>query len=77
MNISVNKWFRQFHRWFAYPFIGLILLLIFMRQTDAGVYLLRGQQVMVFIMAVTGGYLLLLPYITKRRRAARKSKIEE
>ena len=77
MNISVNKWIRQFHRWFAYPFIVLILLLIFMRQTDVGVFLLRGQQVMVFIMAVTGGYLLLLPYIAKRKRASRKSKIEE
>jgi hypothetical protein len=71
MNVSLNKWIRQFHRWFAYPFIILILFLIFMRQTDVGIVLLRGQQVMVFIMAVTGGYLLLLPYLAKRKRDTR------
>jgi hypothetical protein len=71
---SLNKWFRRFHRWFAYPFVILIILLIFLRQSDAGVVLLRIQQVMVFIMALTGCYLLLLPYLTKRRRAARQPK---
>ena len=77
MNASLNKWIRQFHRWFAYPFIILILLLIFMRQTETGEVLLRVQQVMVLIMALTGCYLLLLPYLSKRRRAARKQKSEE
>ena len=74
MPASLNKWIRQFHRWFAYPFLILILLLIFLRQSDAGSILLRIQQAMVFIMALTGCYLLLLPYLTKRRRAARRSK---
>lgn len=74
MSSSLNKWVRQFHRWFAYPFVLLIILLIFLRQTDTGDVLLRIQQVMVFIMALTGCYLLLLPYLTKRRRAARKEK---
>jgi hypothetical protein len=69
---SLNKWVRQFHRWFAYPFILLILLLIFLRQTETGTTLLRIQQAMVFVMAITGCYLLLLPYLTKRRRATRK-----
>jgi hypothetical protein len=77
MTSSLNKWVRQFHRWFAYPFVVLILLLIFMRQTEAGVVLLRLQQIMVFIMALTGCYLLLLPYLSKRRRASRRAKREE
>ena len=77
MSSSLNKWVRQFHRWFAYPFVILIVLLIFMRQSETGDVLLRIQQVMVFIMAITGCYLLLLPYLTKRRRAARRSKDEE
>ena len=77
MPASLNKWIRQFHRWFAYPFLILILLLIFLRQSDAGSILLRIQQAMVFIMALTGCYLLLLPYLTKRRRAARRSKAVE
>ena len=71
MSASLNKWVRKFHRWFAYPFILLIILLIFMRQTETGETLLRIQQVMVFVMALTGCYLLLLPYITKRKRAKR------
>lgn len=77
MTASLNKWVRQFHRWFAYPFVILILLLILMRQTETGDVLLRIQQAMVFIMALTGCYLLLLPYLTKRRRTARRSKSEE
>lgn len=77
MSSFLNKWVRQFHRWVAYPFVILILLLIFMRQTETGSILLRVQQVMVFLMAVTGCYLLLLPYLSKRRRAARKTKREE
>ena len=77
MSPSLNKWVRQFHRWFAYPFVLLIVLLIFMRQTDTGDVLLRIQQVMVFIMALTGCYLLLLPYLMKRRRAARRSEGED
>jgi hypothetical protein len=76
MSSSMNKWIRQFHRWFAYPFVILIILLLFMRKTDTGDVLLRIQQFMVFIMALTGCYLLLLPYLTKRRRAARRSKEE-
>jgi hypothetical protein len=77
MSSLLNKWVRQFHRWVAYPFVILILLLIFMRQTETGSVLLRVQQIMVFLMAVTGCYLLLLPYLSKRRRAARKTKHEE
>jgi hypothetical protein len=47
-----------------------------MRQTETGDALLRVQQGMVFVMAITGCYLLLLPYLTKRKRAARKKKDE-
>ena len=74
MPASLNRWIRKFHRWFAYPFILLIILLIFMRQTDTGELLLRIQQAMVFIMAITGCYLLLLPYISKRKRARNSRK---
>jgi hypothetical protein len=71
MNAKLNKWVRKFHRWFAYPFILLILLLIFLRQSATGEVLMRIQQGMVLVMALTGGYLLLLPYIMKRKRSNR------
>ena len=77
MRTSLNKWVRQFHRWFAYPFVVLILLLIFLRQSDTGAILLRLQQGMVFVMALTGCYLLLLPYLTRRKRAARRKQEDE
>jgi hypothetical protein len=68
MSRSLNKWVRKLHRWFAYPFLLLIILLIFMRQTEYGDIFLRIQQVMVLVMALTGCYLLLLPYFAKRKR---------
>ncbi|HEY70167.1 MAG TPA: hypothetical protein G4O08_06245 [Anaerolineae bacterium] len=77
MRLSLNQWVRQFHRWFAYPFVILILLLIFLRQSDTGAILLRIQQGMVLVMALTGCYLLLLPYLTKRRRAASRKRGED
>jgi hypothetical protein len=72
MSPSLNRWTRQLHRYFAYPFLTLILLLLFMRETDTGAALLRVQQGMVFVMALTGCYMLLLPYLSRRRRAARR-----
>ncbi len=72
MSTALNKWTRQLHRWFAYPFVVLVLLLLFMRQTELGAVLQRIQQGMVLVMALTSCYLLLLPYLTKRRRASRK-----
>ncbi len=72
MSSTLNKWVRQFHRWFAYPFVILILLLVLMRQTQVGEALLRIQQLMVLVMALTGSYLLALPYLAKRRRSTRK-----
>ncbi len=77
MRSSLNRWVRQFHRWFAYPFVLLIILLIFMRQSEAGAVLLRIQQAMVLVMALTGCYMLLLPYLTKRRRARRRDQGEK
>ena len=73
MNRFLNKWTRQIHRWFAYPFIVLVLAIIFSRQTDIGMVLTRVQQAMVLVMAVTGAYLLILPYYSKRWRTIRKT----
>jgi len=45
-----------------------------MRQTETGAVLLRIQQGMVFVMALTGCYLLLLPNLSKRKREKRGQK---
>ena len=52
----------------ALPFIVLLLTLIFIRGTHVGDVAQRVQQIMMLAMAITGGYLLLLPYMVKWQR---------
>jgi hypothetical protein len=71
--VRYNKWVRRFHRWLAIPFIAVIVLLLILRQTEVGGVLVGVQQALVFVMALTGGYLLLLPYVVRRKQAARRA----
>jgi hypothetical protein len=66
-----NKWLRKIHRWLALPFIAVILFFIFARQMPWGTIVQRLQQVMLLIFVVTGGYLYLLPYLSKWQRRRR------
>lgn len=78
MKISFNKWLRKTHRWIAVPTFLSIPLMLFVRITK-GVYFSPSpqfeavQQLLIFLLAVTGAYLYFLPYITKRQRK-KKSK---
>jgi uncharacterized iron-regulated membrane protein len=67
----LNKTLRKFHRWLALPFIILIITLMFARGTPVGNVAQRVQQVMMLILAVSGAYLFLLPYLTKWQRQRR------
>lgn len=68
LNKFLNKWFRKFHRWLVLPFITLLLIVIFMRGTVLGDSAQRIQAIFMIIMAISGTYLWLLPYWTKRKR---------
>jgi hypothetical protein len=68
MNKFLNKWLRKFHRWLVLPFIALLLTVIFTRDTALGDTAQRIQAVLMIIMAISGAYLWLLPYLTKWRR---------
>jgi hypothetical protein len=46
---------------------------LILRQTEVGGVLVGVQQALVFVMALTGGYLLLLPYVVRRKQAARRA----
>ena len=67
----LNKWLRKIHRWLAIPFVTLIVVLIFTRLTPVGSIVQRIQQAMMLLMAITGSYLFLQPYLVRWRRARR------
>ena len=72
-----NKWLRKFHRWLSVPTFLSIPLMLFTKITH-GAYLTLSpqfeaiQQLLIFLLAITGTYLYLLPYIMKWQRNQRK-----
>lgn len=73
MSKALNKWFRKIHRWLVWPFILLLVIILFNRHTDAGEIFQRIQAPLMIIMAITGAFLWLSPYLAKRQRNQRKS----
>jgi uncharacterized iron-regulated membrane protein len=68
MNKFFNKWFRKLHRWLVLPFVALLLTVLFARGTTLGDTAQRIQAAFMIIMAITGSYLYLLPYLTRWKR---------
>ena len=73
MTKFLNKYLRKFHRWLALPFIALIIIVLVARGTPVGDVAQRMQQVMMLILAISGAYLFLLPYLTKWQRQRRRT----
>ena len=72
----MNKWTRQIHRWFAVPTLILIPLAVFSK-FSGGLFHLppqfeQFQSLLMLLLAITGGYLYLIPYLAKRNRNNRK-----
>ena len=72
-----NKWTRVLHRWFALPTIILIPLAVIAKFTGDGAEHLppqieQFQSILMLLLAISGAYLYLLPYIAKRKRNKRK-----
>jgi cytochrome bd-type quinol oxidase subunit 2 len=74
MEKFLRKWIRKLHRWLVIPFVVFLLAAIFARGTEIGNTAQRFQQVLMMILALTGAYLYLLPYLTKwkRKKAAKE-----
>lgn len=70
---SLNQWLRKIHRWLVIPFVLIVIAMLFTRETPIGDMVQRVQQILMFAMIFTGGYLYLLPYLTKRQRARRRA----
>ena len=73
----LNKWFRKLHRWIAVPTalaipVAVIIKLLGDPQTVATWERLdKLPSVLMLVMAISGAYLFLLPYIVKGQRKRR------
>lgn len=71
-----NKWTRIIHRWFAVPTLILIPLAVFAKFSGTGEHLPpqieQIQSLLMLLLAISGGYLYLVPYIAKKNRNKRK-----
>lgn len=74
MTKFLSKWLRKFHRWIAVPTAILIPVLFSARlfggteMTDTLGKLEKIPSFLMLLMAVSGTYLFLLPYIAKSKR---------
>jgi hypothetical protein len=79
MTKLLSKWFRKFHRWIAVPTALIIPLAVIIklvgdpRIAAAWERLEMLPSLLMLIMAISGSYLFLLPYIV---RGQRKKKME-
>lgn len=69
-----SKWFRKFHRWIAVPTallipVAVIIKLVGSPEVNAAWEKLdKIPSILMLVMAISGAYLFLLPYIVKRQR---------
>lgn len=73
-----NKWLRKIHRWFAVPTLILIPISVVLKVSGNGHIMASipqweiAQSLLMLLLAITGGYLYLIPYLSKRKRNKRR-----
>ena len=72
-----NKWTRKIHRWIAVPTAILIPIAVILKFSGGAVghlppQLEQFQSILMLLLAISGAYLLLVPYIAKQQRKRRK-----
>jgi len=77
MSKFFNKWTRIIHRWFALPTLILIPLAVISKFSGTTEHLPpqieQFQSILMLLLAISGGYLYLIPSIAKRMRNKRKN----
>ena len=69
-----SKWFRKFHRWIAVPTALLIPAAVIIKLVGSAELIAAWEKwdklpsILMLIMAISGAYLFLLPYIIKGQR---------
>ena len=77
----LSKWFRKFHRWIAVPTALLILVAVIIKLVGSPEMVSNWEQldkipsILMLVMAVSGSYLFLLPYIVKGQRKKRMDSV--
>jgi hypothetical protein len=77
MSKFFNKWTRIIHRWIALPTLIIIPLAVIAKFTSDGAehlppQLEQFQSILMLLLAISGAYLYLIPYIAKQKRKKRK-----
>ena len=72
-----NKWTRIFHRWIALPTLIIIPVAVIAKFTGDGTEHLppqieQFQSILMLLLAISGTYLYLIPYLAKWARNKRK-----
>ncbi len=82
MTKVLSKWFRKFHRWIAVP-TALAIPTAFIIKLVGNENLVQTWEkldkipsILMLVMALTGAYLFLLPYIVKAQRKKKAVKIK-
>ncbi len=79
MTKVLSKWFRKFHRWIAVPTAlaiptALIIKLVGNENlVQTWEKLDKIPSLLMLVMAISGAYLFLLPYIVKAQRKNKKT----
>ncbi|NUQ37761.1 MAG: hypothetical protein HUU23_08185 [Caldilineales bacterium] len=77
MTKSLTKWFRAFHRWIAVPTALLIPAAVLIKLLGSPELVAAWERLdkvpslLMLVMAISGTYLFLLPYIAKAQRKKR------
>lgn len=74
MTKFLSKWLRKFHRWIAVPTALLIPVAVIIKLVGSPEVVAAWENldkipsILMLIMAISGAYLFLLPYIVKGQR---------
>lgn len=77
MTKFLSKWFRKFHRWIAVPTALLIPAAVIIKLVGSPEIVAAWEKldkipsILMLVMAISGSYLFLLPYIVKGKRKKR------
>jgi len=81
MTKKLSKWFRKFHRWIAVPTALAIPAALIIKLVGSESLVATWERldkipsILMLVMAITGAYLFLLPYIVKGQRKKKAVKI--
>lgn len=79
MTQFLTKWFRKFHRWIAVPTALLIPAAVVIKLLGSPEIVAAWERldklpsILMLVMAISGTYLFLLPYIVKASRSRKRA----